>query len=80
MAEACECGNVPPGSVKCGKSLTSCKPGCFTRRTLHHGVSVNESNWDPIKSIVSLLCAQEFLSVFLNIGLKVTIEAETCSQ
>ena len=38
MADACECGNEPSGSVKCG-FLTSCKPVSFSRRTLHHGVS-----------------------------------------
>jgi hypothetical protein len=43
-------------------------------------VSINESNWDPIKSVVSLLCMPAFLSDFVNIGLKVTIEAETSSQ
>ena len=40
MADACECGNEPSGSVKCGEFLTSCKPVSFSRRTLHHGVSI----------------------------------------
>ena len=39
MADACECGNEPLGSVKCGDFLTSCKPVSFSRMTLHHGVS-----------------------------------------
>jgi len=39
VAEACECGNEPSGSVKCGEFMTSCKPGSFSRRTLHNGVS-----------------------------------------
>jgi len=36
MADACECGNEPSGSVN---FLTSCKPVIFSRRTLHRGVS-----------------------------------------
>ena len=39
MADACECGNEPSGSVKSGNFLTSCKPVSFSRRTLHHGLS-----------------------------------------
>ena len=39
LADACECGNEPSGSVKCGQFLTSCKPVSFSRRTLHYGVS-----------------------------------------
>ena len=39
MADACECGNEPSGSVKWGNFLTSCKPLSFSRRTLHLGVS-----------------------------------------
>ena len=38
MADICECGNEPSGSVKWGNFLTSCKPVSFSRRTLHHGV------------------------------------------
>ena len=41
VVDACECGNEPSGSVKCGNFLTSCKPISFSRRTLHHGVSVH---------------------------------------
>jgi len=40
VADACECGNEPSGSVKCENFLTSCKPVSFSRRTLHHGVSI----------------------------------------
>ena len=40
MADACECGNEPSGSVKWGNFLTGCKPVNFSRRTLHHGVRV----------------------------------------
>jgi hypothetical protein len=36
MADACECGNEPSGSVN---FLTSFKPVIFSRRTLHRGVS-----------------------------------------
>ena len=36
VADSCECGNEPSGSVKC---LTSYKPVSFSRSTLHHGVS-----------------------------------------
>jgi len=39
VADACECGNEPSGFVNAGNFLTSCKPGSFSRRTLHHGVS-----------------------------------------
>ena len=39
MADACECGNEPSGSVKCGNILTSCKLVSCSGRTLHHGVS-----------------------------------------
>ena len=39
MADACECGNEPSGSVKFGYSLSSCKPVSFSRRTVHDGVS-----------------------------------------
>jgi hypothetical protein len=39
VADACECGNEPSGSVKCGNFLTSCKPVSCSRRTLHRGVS-----------------------------------------
>ena len=39
VADVCECGNEPWGSVKWGNFLTSRKPGSFSRRTLHHGVS-----------------------------------------
>ena len=40
VADACECGNEPSGSIKnAGNFLTSCKPVSFSRRTLHHGVS-----------------------------------------
>jgi len=39
VADACECGNEPSGSVKWGNFLTSCKPVSFARRTLYHGVS-----------------------------------------
>ena len=39
MADACECGNEPSWSVKCGEFLTNCKPVSFSRRTLNHGVS-----------------------------------------
>ena len=39
MADACECGNEPSGSVKCGKFFTSYKPVSCSRRTLHRGVS-----------------------------------------
>ena len=40
VADACECGNEPSGSVKnAGNFLTSCKSVSFSRRTLHHGVS-----------------------------------------
>jgi len=39
MADACECGNEPSGSVNAGIFLTSCKPVSFSRRTLRHGVS-----------------------------------------
>jgi len=39
VAEACECGNEPSGSVKCGDFLTSYKPVSFSRSTLQHGVS-----------------------------------------
>ena len=42
VADACECGTEPSGSVKCGNFLTSCKPVSFSRRTLHHGVSIEE--------------------------------------
>jgi len=38
VADACECGNEPSSSVKCGGFLTSCRPVSFSRRTLHHGV------------------------------------------
>jgi len=34
VADACEFGNEPSGSVKC-----SCKPVSFSGRTLHHGLS-----------------------------------------
>jgi len=43
VADVCECGNEPSGSVKCGKFLTSCKPVSFSRRTLDHGVSILSS-------------------------------------
>ena len=40
VADACECGNEPSGSIKnVGNFLTRCKPVSFSRRTLHHGVS-----------------------------------------
>ena len=39
VANACECGNEPLGSMKWGNFLTSCKPVSFSRRTLHRGVS-----------------------------------------
>ena len=39
VADACECGNEPSGSVKCGEFLTSCKPVSCSRRTLHRGLS-----------------------------------------
>ena len=40
VADACECGNEPSGSVKCGEFLDSLQsPVSFSRRTLHHGVS-----------------------------------------
>jgi hypothetical protein len=40
VVDACECGNEPSGSVKCGGNfLTSCKPVSCSRRTLHRGVS-----------------------------------------
>jgi len=39
VADACECGNEPSGSVKCGEILDWLqKPVSFSRRTLHHGV------------------------------------------
>jgi len=37
VADACEYGNEPSGSVKC--FLTVCKPVSCSRRILHHGVS-----------------------------------------
>jgi len=40
MADACECGNEPTGSVKCGVFLNSCKPVSCSRGTLHNGVSI----------------------------------------
>ena len=42
MADACECGNVPSGSVN---FLTSCTPVSFSRRTLHHGVRKQVSKY-----------------------------------
>ena len=39
VAEACECGNEPSGSVKSGNFLTSSKPVSCSGRTLHRGVS-----------------------------------------
>ena len=39
MADACECGNEPSGSVKCGEFLDWLKLVSFSKRTLHHGVS-----------------------------------------
>jgi len=39
VADACECGNEPSGSMKYGEFLDCCKPVSFSRRTLHHGVS-----------------------------------------
>jgi hypothetical protein len=39
VADACECGNEPSGSIKRGNFLTSRKTVRFARRTLHHGVS-----------------------------------------
>ena len=39
VAEACEYGNEPSGSVNEGNFLTSCKSVSFSRRTLHHVVS-----------------------------------------
>jgi len=39
MADACECGNEPSGSVKWGNFLTSYKPVSCSGRTLHHAVS-----------------------------------------
>ena len=38
MADACECGNEPPGSVKCGEFLNSCITVSCSGRTLHRGV------------------------------------------
>jgi hypothetical protein len=38
VAGACELGNEPSGSIKCGE-LTSCKPVSFSRRTMLYGVS-----------------------------------------
>ena len=49
MADACECGNEPSGSVKCGNFLTSCKPVSFARRTLRHGISKQVSNTRTFK-------------------------------
>ena len=52
MADACECGNGPPVSVKCGNFLTSCKPVSFSRGTLHHGVSINILSFVIFKIII----------------------------
>jgi hypothetical protein len=38
VAETCECGNEPSGSINEGNFLTGCKPVSFSRRTLLHGV------------------------------------------
>jgi hypothetical protein len=41
MAGSCECGNEPPGSIKCGGGgnfLTSWETVSFSRRSLLHGV------------------------------------------
>jgi hypothetical protein len=39
VADACECGDEPSGSMKCGNFLTSFKPVSCSRRTVHRGVS-----------------------------------------
>ena len=38
VADACECGNKPSGSIKCGEILDQLKPVSFSRRIVHHGV------------------------------------------
>ena len=38
MADGCECGNEPSGSVKCGEFLNWLQTVRCSRRTLHRGV------------------------------------------
>jgi hypothetical protein len=45
VADTCDCGNEPSGSIKCGYFLTSCKPVSFSRNTLLHGVGEWVSEW-----------------------------------
>ena len=37
VADACGCGNEPPGSVKCG-DFPDCGPVSFSGRSVFHGV------------------------------------------
>ena len=53
MADACEYGNEPSGSIKCRNFLTSCNPVSFSRRTLHHGVSKKVSMFS-VKYVLKL--------------------------
>ena len=37
MAGACECGNEPAGSIKCGEFLEKLRTVRFSERTVLHG-------------------------------------------
>jgi len=39
VADTCDCGNEPSGSIKCGEFLVYLKPVSFSRRTLLHEIS-----------------------------------------
>jgi hypothetical protein len=61
VAEACECGDEPSGSINAGNFLTSCKPVSFSRRTLHHGVSIGIS-WYVVNSFLLHLAGRREFS------------------
>ena len=71
VADACECGNEPSGSIKNeGNFLTSLKPFCFSRRTLFHRASkVKEITKEAVLKTNSCLKIPEFCSKTLHFSL-----------
>ena len=62
MADTCECGNEPMGSIRCGECLE--EPVSFSRRTLLHAVSNKEVTRcvGVLDSPMSLVTPQESLA------------------
>ena len=69
MADACECGDEPSGSIECGNFLTSCKPVRLSRRTLHHGVSIDIYSFrisrSPLDTLAFFSRSQPLLGTFI---------------